>query len=95
MSFLLFLFLKFFYFLVFFVVNLFTYAYIVWVISPPCPPPPPFLPAAPFLPQFQAGHSSTELEKRAEQVLPGTEGEGGTWWEWRAGGRNDLNNVCT
>jgi hypothetical protein len=30
--------------------------------------------------------SSTKLEKRAEQVLPGNEGDGG---------RNDPNNVCT
>jgi hypothetical protein len=35
----------------FFVVHLFTCAYVVWVISPPCPPPPPF---PPFPPQFQA-----------------------------------------
>jgi hypothetical protein len=35
----------------FFLIHLFTYAYIVWVISPPCSPPPPF---PPFLPQFQA-----------------------------------------
>jgi hypothetical protein len=39
-----------FYFILF--VHLFTCAYIVWVISPPCPPPPPF-PCSP--PQFQAG----------------------------------------
>jgi hypothetical protein len=36
----------------FFKIILFTCAYIVWVISPPCPPPPP---SPPFLPQFQAG----------------------------------------
>jgi hypothetical protein len=30
--------------------------------------------------------SSTKLEKRAEQVLPGSEGDGG---------RNGPNNVCT
>jgi hypothetical protein len=39
--------------------------------------------------------SSTKLVKRAEQVLPGSEGGG---WE-REGvgdrGRNDPNNVCT
>jgi hypothetical protein len=32
-------------YLFFVVVHLFTYAYIVWVISPPCPRPPPFPPA--------------------------------------------------
>jgi hypothetical protein len=36
----------------FFIIHLFTCAYIVWVISPPCPPPPPSLPLSP---QFQAG----------------------------------------
>jgi hypothetical protein len=35
-----------------FIILLFTYAYIVWVISLPCPPP---LPSTPFPPQFQAG----------------------------------------
>jgi hypothetical protein len=35
-----------------FFILLFTCAYIVWVISPPCPPP---LPSPPFPPQFQAG----------------------------------------
>jgi hypothetical protein len=38
--------------LIFFIIHLFTCAYIVWVISPPCPPPPPSLPLSP---QFQAG----------------------------------------
>jgi hypothetical protein len=39
--------------------------------------------------------SSTELGKREEQVLPGSEG-GGRKKEWAEGrGRNDLNNVCT
>jgi hypothetical protein len=33
--------------------------------------------------------SSTKLEKRAEQILPGSGGGGG------AGRRNDPNNVCT
>jgi hypothetical protein len=32
-------------------------------------------------------YSSTKLEIRAEQVLPGSEG--------RRAGRNDPNNVCT
>jgi hypothetical protein len=37
----------------FFIIHLFTCAYIVWVISPPCPPFPIFFPPPP--PQFQAG----------------------------------------
>jgi hypothetical protein len=32
------------------------------------------------------------LEKRAEQVLPGSKGSGE---REKAGGRNDPNNVCT
>jgi hypothetical protein len=39
--------------------------------------------------------SSTKLEKRAEQVLPGSDGG---WWdrdETGAVGRNGPNNVCT
>jgi hypothetical protein len=39
--------------------------------------------------------SSTELEIRAEQVLPGSEGEEGRGQGIRVGGRNDPNNVCT
>jgi hypothetical protein len=37
------------------------------------------------------------LEKRAEQVLPGSEGVGvgERLRGWEAGGRNDPNNVCT
>jgi hypothetical protein len=38
--------------------------------------------------------SSTKLEKRAEQVLPGSEEEG-RGRGWGAGGRNDPNNVYT
>jgi hypothetical protein len=34
--------------------------------------------------------SSTKLEKRAEQVLPGSKGR----WDGGEGGRNDPNNVC-
>jgi hypothetical protein len=34
------------------IIHLFTYVYIVWVISPPRPPPLPFFPSSP---QFQAG----------------------------------------
>jgi hypothetical protein len=37
--------------------------------------------------------SSTKLEKRAEQVLPGSKGDGGKGAG--AGGRNGPNNVCT
>jgi hypothetical protein len=37
--------------------------------------------------------SSTKLEIRTEQVLPGSERGGKRWGE--AGGRNDPNNVCT
>jgi hypothetical protein len=36
----------------FFIIHLFTCAYIVWVISPPCPPCPP---SSLFPSQFQAG----------------------------------------
>jgi hypothetical protein len=36
--------------------------------------------------------SSTKLEIRAEQVLLE---RGGRGREWRAGGRDDPNNVCT
>jgi hypothetical protein len=43
--------------------------------------------------------SSTKLEKRAEQVLPGSEVGGEERRElerWRgAGGRNGTDNVCT
>jgi hypothetical protein len=38
------------------------------------------------LPYYAYVFSSMKLEIRAEQVLPGSEGEGG---------RNDPNNVCT
>jgi hypothetical protein len=38
---------------------------------------------------------STKLEKRAEQVLPGSEGVGETGSEWGVGGRDGPNNVCT
>jgi hypothetical protein len=34
-----------------YLIHLLTYAYIVWVISPPCPSPPPFSPTPP---SFQA-----------------------------------------
>jgi hypothetical protein len=41
-------------------------------------------------------YSSTELEKSAQQVLLGSEEGGGERVEaGAAGGRNDLNNVCT
>jgi hypothetical protein len=39
--------------------------------------------------------SSTKLEKRAEQVLPGSEGVGVKGRGWGAGGRDGPNNVCT
>jgi hypothetical protein len=40
--------------------------------------------------------SSTKLEIRAEQVLPGREGRWmGGGGVWAAEGRNDPNNVCT
>jgi hypothetical protein len=35
------------------------------------------------------------LEKRAEQVLPRSDGDGGRWIGWRAGGRHRSNNVYT
>jgi hypothetical protein len=40
-------------------------------------------------------YSSTKLEKRAEQVLPGSGGNEGRGRGWGPGGRNDPNNVCT
>jgi hypothetical protein len=49
----------------------------------------------PYLPYYANVFSSTKLEIRAEEVLPGGEGGGGervgevTVW------RNDPNNVCT
>jgi hypothetical protein len=46
------------------------------------------------LPYYAYVFSSTKLEIRAEQVLPGSKGEGGKRVE-EAGGRNDPNNVCT
>jgi hypothetical protein len=39
-------------------------------------------------------YSSTELENRAEQVLPGREWEGGKRRGEETGERNDPNNVC-
>jgi hypothetical protein len=39
--------------------------------------------------------SSTKLEKKAEQVLPGSEEVGGRWRGPGAVGRDDPNNVCT
>jgi hypothetical protein len=38
--------------------------------------------------------SSTKLEIRAEQLLPGSKGRGRGWAQ-EAQGRNDPNNVCT
>jgi hypothetical protein len=38
--------------------------------------------------------SSTKLEIRAEQALPGSEGVGGERVEVEVMGRNDPNNVC-
>jgi hypothetical protein len=45
------------------------------------------------LPYYACVFSSTKLEIRAEQVLPG-EGRGGKGWGRGEGGRNDPNNVC-
>jgi hypothetical protein len=39
--------------------------------------------------------SSTKLEKRAEHILPGSEGDEGEKEGVDAGGRNGPNNVCT
>jgi hypothetical protein len=39
--------------------------------------------------------SPTKLEKRAEQVLPGSEGGGERGRGQGAGGRKGPNNVCT
>jgi hypothetical protein len=48
------------------------------------------------LPYYAYVFSSTKLEKRAEQVLPGSrERGGGREWGRGAGGRNDPNNVHT
>jgi hypothetical protein len=67
------IFLSFFFFSlkIFFIIHLFTRAYIVWVISPPYPPPTPFPPSPPH---FQA-----------EPVLPLSQKlflrwEGERWW---------------
>jgi hypothetical protein len=40
-------------------------------------------------------YSSMELEKSAEQVLPGREGAVGKSVRMGAGRKNDPNNVCT
>jgi hypothetical protein len=48
------------------------------------------------LPYYAFVFSSTKLEIRVEQVLPGSEGGvGRRKWGWGVGGRNDPNNVCT
>jgi hypothetical protein len=40
-------------------------------------------------------HSSTKLEKKAEQVLPGSKRGGGRGTGPGAGGTNGSNNICT
>jgi hypothetical protein len=40
-------------------------------------------------------YSSTRLEKRAEQILPGSEGGGKREGVRTGEGRNGQNNVCT
>jgi hypothetical protein len=52
--------------LLIFFFHLFTCAYIVWVISPPCPPPPPFpLPhSSPSPPSFPPPHPYLLLSSR-------------------------------
>jgi hypothetical protein len=45
------------------------------------------------LPYYAYVFSSTKLEIKAKQVLPGSE-EGGRCGGEGAGGRNDQNNVC-
>jgi hypothetical protein len=48
------------------------------------------------LPFYAYVFSSTKLEIRAEQALPGSEvGEVGRRWGRRAGWRNDPNSICT
>jgi hypothetical protein len=47
------------------------------------------------LPYYVYVFSSTKLEIRAEQILPGSEGVWGRVWEREAGWRNDPKNVCT
>jgi hypothetical protein len=47
------------------------------------------------LPYYAYVFSSTKLEMRAEQVLPGSEGGRGVEGGGGGGGRNDPNNVCT
>jgi hypothetical protein len=47
------------------------------------------------LPYYAYVFSSSKLETRAEQVLPGSEGEGGRGEGRGTGGRNDPNNVGT
>jgi hypothetical protein len=39
--------------------------------------------------------SLQENWRKAEQVLPGSEGGGGKRELWVGGGRNDPNNICT
>jgi hypothetical protein len=47
------------------------------------------------LPYYTYVFSSTKLEIRAEQILPGSEeGLGAEVGGGGSGGRNDLNNVC-
>jgi hypothetical protein len=47
------------------------------------------------LPYYAYVFSSTKLETKAEQVLPGSEEGGRRGWGRGAGGRNDPNKVCT
>jgi hypothetical protein len=47
------------------------------------------------LPYYACLFSSTKLVIKAEQDLPGTEGEEGRGLGRGAGGRKDPNNVCT
>jgi hypothetical protein len=47
------------------------------------------------LPYYPYVFSSTKLEIMAEQVLPGSQGEGERGRERRVGERNEANNVCT
>jgi hypothetical protein len=47
------------------------------------------------LPYYSYVFSSTKLEIRADQILPGSEGGGGKGWGKGRRGRNEPNNVHT
>jgi hypothetical protein len=48
-----------------------------------------------YLPNYAYVFSSTILEIRAKQVLPGSDGWEGRAWGKGTAWRNDPNNICT